>query len=290
MNADEVSNEFDREIVVASRLAREAGDVILQIYHTDFVVQFKDKEGPVTEADRRASELIVAQLRREFPNDLVVSEEEPMDPNVVIPRRVWYVDPLDGTHEFIAKNGEFAVMIGLAIDGRACAGVVYQPTTKQLWAGIAGQQAWLEENRERMAIRVSDETDSARLRLVVSRSHRHPLLDEMRACLGIMRELRMGSVGLKVGVLAIRQADVYIDPSSVTHAWDSCAPEAILHGAGGRLTDVTGASLRYSPRELRNKRGLVATNGLCHEFVITGIAPIVARAGFLKRKTHAGNR
>ena len=271
--------EFDREIEVASRLAREAGNVILQIYQTDFVVQFKDKEGPVTEADRRASELIVTQLRRKFPNDLVVSEEEPIDPNVTIPSRVWYVDPLDGTHEFIAGNGEFAVMIGLAIDGRACAGVVYQPTTKQLCAGIARQQAWLEENRERIALRVSDETDSSRLRLVVSRSHRHRLLDEMRARLGITQELQLGSVGLKVRLLATRQADVYIDPSSFTHSWDSCAPEAILHGAGGRLTDVAGAPLRYSPRDLRNTRGLVATNGLCHEYVITGIAPIVAQAG-----------
>lgn len=254
------ATEFDREIEVASRLAREAGDVILQIYQTDFVVQFKDKEGPVTEADRRASELIVTQLRR----------------NVTIPSRVWYVDPLDGTHEFIARNGEFAVMIGLAIDGRACAGVVYQPTAKQLCAGIARQQAWLEEDRERIALRVSDETDSSRLRLVVSRSHRHELLDEMRARLGITQELQLGSVGLKVRLLASRQADVYIDPSSFTHSWDSCAPEAILHGAGGRMTDLAGAPLRYSPRDLRNRRGLVATNGLCHEFVITAIAPIVA--------------
>ena len=270
------ATEFDREIEVASRLAREAGDVIRQIYQTDFVVQFKDKEGPVTEADRRASELIVTQLRREFRNDLVVSEEEPIDPNVTIPSRVWYVDPLDGTHEFIARNGEFAVMIGLAIDERACAGVVYQPTAKQLCAGIARQQAWLEEDRERIALRVSDETDSSRLRLVVSRSHRHELLDEMRARLGITQELQLGSVGLKVRLLATRQADVYIDPSTFTHSWDSCAPEAILHGAGGRMTDLAGAPLRYSPRDLRNRRGLVATNGLCHEFVITAIAPIVA--------------
>lgn len=274
------ATEFDREIEVASRLAREAGDLILQVYQTDFVVQFKDKEGPVTEADRQASELIVAHLRREFPDDLVVSEEEPIGLDLRIPSRVWYVDPLDGTHEFIARNGEFAVMIGLAIDGRACAGVVYQPTTKQLCAGIAGQQAWLEEDRERMAIWVSDKTDPARLRLVASRSHRHRLLDEMRARLGITQELQLGSVGLKVRLLATRQADVYIDPSSFTHSWDSCAPEAILHGAGGRLTDVAGAPLQYSPRDLRNRRGLVATNGLCHEYVITGIAPIVAKLDF----------
>lgn len=276
--------EFGREIVVASRLAREAGAVILKIYETDFVVDFKDKGGPVTEADRLASELILTRLRREFPDDLVVSEEEPIGLDVQVPSRVWYVDPLDGTHEFVARNGEFAVMIGLAIYGLACAGVVYQPTTEQLCAGIAQQQTWLEETRERIPLRVSDETDPARLRLVASRSHRHQLLDDMRDRLGIAHELQLGSVGLKVRLLATRQADVYIDPSSVTSAWDSCAPEAILRGAGGRLTDVAGAPLRYSPRDLQNRRGLVATNGVCHEYVITTITPIVAQAGIVRKE------
>jgi 3'(2'), 5'-bisphosphate nucleotidase len=236
----------------------------------------------VTEADRCASELIVAGLRQEFPDDMVVSEEEPIGLDLQVPRRVWYVDPLDGTREFSARNGEFAVMIGLAIDGRACAGVVYQPTTGKLCGGIARQQAWLEKNRERMPVTVSVEMDPARLRLVVSRSHRHPLLDEMGARLGITHELQLGSVGLKVGLLVTRQADVYIDPSSMTRSWDSCAPEAILHGAGGRLTDLAGAPLRYSPRDLRNRRGLVATNGACHQYVITAIAPIVTEAGLAR--------
>lgn len=271
------STEFDREVLVASRLARDAGDVILPIYHTDFTVQSKGQDGPVTEADRQASELIVAELRREFPNDLVVSEEEPVDPTAAVHDRVWYVDPLDGTHEFIARNGEFAVMIGLAIDGTARAGVVYQPTTKQLYAGIAGQQAWLEDQAGRRPVMVSAETDPRRLRLVVSRSHRHRLLDEMRSCLEIPHELQMGSVGLKVGSLVTRQADVYIDPSSVTNAWDSCAPEAILHGAGGRMTDIAGEPLHYSPLELRNIRGLVATNGRCHDYVINQIRRVIGR-------------
>ena len=269
------STEFNREVLVASRLARDAGDLILQIYHTDFAVQSKGQDGPVTEADRRASELIVAELRRQFPNDLVVSEEEPIDPAVAMHDRVWYVDPLDGTHEFIARNGEFAVMIGLAIDGTARAGVVYQPTTKQLYAGIAGRQAWLEGKAGRTPVMVSAETDPRRLRLVVSRSHRHRLLDEIRACLDITDELQMGSVGLKIGSLVTRHADIYIDPSSVTNLWDSCAPEAILHGAGGRLTDVDGAPLHYSPLHLRNTRGLVATNGRCHDYVIQQLRRVV---------------
>ncbi len=110
--------EFSRESEVASHLAREAGDVILRIYGTDFSVDYKAQNDPVTEANRLASHMIVEGLRREFPDDLVVSEEEPIAALASAHDRVWYVDPLDGTREFIKRNGEFAVMIGLAVDGR----------------------------------------------------------------------------------------------------------------------------------------------------------------------------
>lgn len=116
------ATEFAREIEVASRLAREAGDAILKIYATDFAVHYKAKRDPVTEADRLASCVIVNGLRRKFPEDLVISEEEPIDPLVSFPDRVWFVDPLDGTREFIKRNGEFAVMIGLAVEGCAHVG------------------------------------------------------------------------------------------------------------------------------------------------------------------------
>lgn len=114
-----VSSELGREREAAVHLAQEAGEVILRIYATDFSVDYKAKSDPVTEADRLASRVIVEGLRREFPKDLVVSEEEPIAALASVPLRVWYVDPLDGTHEFIKRNGEFAVMIGLAVDGRA---------------------------------------------------------------------------------------------------------------------------------------------------------------------------
>lgn len=113
-----VSSEFTRESEVAAHLARQAGDVIMRIYATDFSVGYKAKNDPVTEADQLASRVIVEGLQHEFPDDMVVSEEEPIPAMSSAPDRVWYVDPLDGTHEFIKRNGEFAVMIGLAIDGR----------------------------------------------------------------------------------------------------------------------------------------------------------------------------
>ena len=120
-------NLFSDEIKVAHYLAREAGKVIMQIYSTDFSVHMKGKGDPVTEADKRANDLIVNGLQKEFPNDGIVAEESPRDTAQQGKARVWYVDPLDGTKEFISKNGEFSVMIGLAIDGSSSLGVVYRP-------------------------------------------------------------------------------------------------------------------------------------------------------------------
>lgn len=267
--------EFDHEIAVASHFARQAGDAILTIYATEFSVDYKAKNDPVTEADRLASRVIVEGLRREFPDDLVVSEEEPVATLDSAPDRVWYVDPLDGTQEFIKRNGEFAVMIGLAISGRPVVGVVLRPVTAELFWGIVGEGAWLGTKGTKQQVGVSSETNLSRLRLVASRSHRDRLVDDVRRRLGISEESRIGSVGVKVGLLVTRQADVYVEPSAMTKAWDSCAPEAILHAGGGWMTDREGAPLRYVPSEVRNWKGIVATNGVCHERVISEIASVL---------------
>lgn len=273
-----IVTEFDRDIEVASRLARAAGEVILRIYATDFSVDYKGKNDPVTEADRLASLVIVEGLRREFPNDMVVSEEESIPTSASVPDRVWYIDPLDGTHEFIKRNGEFAVMIGLAVAGSARLGAVFRPVTAELFLGIVGQGAWLDINGATHPLRVSQENEPPRLRLASSRSHRHHLMDELCRRLGIGEEHRVGSVGIKVGRIVTDQADLYVEPSAMTKAWDACGPEAILRAAGGRMTDMAGMALRYSPRDVQNRGGLVATNGACHDRVISEISAL-AREG-----------
>ncbi len=269
---------FTREIDVASRLARQAGRITMEIYATDFAVVFKGPNDPVTEADKRAHDVIVEGLRREYPDDGVVSEEDAFPMGARRAGRVWYVDPLDGTHEFISKNGEFAVIIGLAVDGRASAGVVYRPVGDLLCVGIADGKAWTEDRGTRKLLTVSSQTDLQLLRLVVSRSHRRPLVAAMRDRLGIREETRCGSVGVKIGLLAGGDADLYLEPSAATSAWDTCGPEAVLRGAGGRLTDLGGEPLVYGGQDLRNRRGLVATNGACHDQVIAAIRPLASEA------------
>jgi 3'(2'), 5'-bisphosphate nucleotidase len=116
---------LSRELEAAVAMAREAGEILLEIYATDFSVEMKGRADPVTEADRRVNELLVRRIQEAFPDDAIVAEESP-DNRASAAGRCWYVDPLDGTKEFVARNGEFSVMIGLAIDGEARLGVVHR--------------------------------------------------------------------------------------------------------------------------------------------------------------------
>jgi 3'(2'), 5'-bisphosphate nucleotidase len=269
-----MNESWRHEIEVASRLAREAGRAIMDVYATSFAVAYKGPDDPVTEADKRANELIVEGIRNAFPKDSIVAEETSDRSGALNEGRVWYIDPLDGTRDFVKKNGEFCVMIGLAMDGRAQLGLVYGPVERALFVGITEQAAWKELNGVRTTLSVSNVTTPKELRLVSSRSHRSALIDGFRARTGITHELQHGSVGLKVGLIADGKADAYIETSCLSSAWDACGPEAILRGAGGRFTDMAGNMLRYGGHDLHNPRGLVATNSACHDFVITNLGPL----------------
>ena len=253
--------DFSFQLQIAVELARQAGRLILEIYDTDFSVSYKGKSDPVTEADQRANDLIVEGLQRQFPQDLIVAEESSLPNETINSNFVWYVDPLDGTKEFIAKNGEFSVMIGLALNGKACLGVVYRPDKDILYSGISEHQAWIEIAGDKKLLQTNRHTNPRELSLVVSRSHRNPLMGEIKTAIGLHHEITSGSVGLKIGLIASGQADVYLEPGPYTSAWDACAPEAILRGAGGRFSDIFGNPIRYHPTTVKNTHGLVGTNG-----------------------------
>lgn len=277
---EQAEPDYASELAVASRLARRAGALIMDIYATDFAVNYKGKNDPVTQADHQANEVIVKGLQQAFPKDLIVAEESTPPPtDSEAPRRVWYVDPLDGTKEFIAKNGEFSVMIGLAVDGRAKLGVVYRPDGNVLYAGVIGKGAWVELNGSRTPLSIAHATRSPSLTLAVSRSHRNPLLEKISQDIGVENEITSGSVGLKVGLIAQGKADVYMEPGPYTKLWDACGPEAILKAAGGEFTNVLGQALVYGVKQLKNTHGLVATNGSCHERVVQALKPVVEELG-----------
>lgn len=279
---------YETELETAVAAARAAGTAVLQRYAGSIVVESKigaDKHPePVTAADREASSIIVENLRERFPDDGILSEEEHDDVESRLGReRVWIIDPIDGTAGFIKKDGDFAVQIGLAAKGSPVVGAVLLPFHNVIYYAAAGLGAYSErggEKRER--IHVSEKTNFAEIDLAVSRNHRSPKISRIKEQLGFRREIERGSVGLKIGLIAERSCDVYIHLGSRTKTWDTCAPQIILEEAGGRLTDLWGGEFRYNTRDVQNRGGIVASNGVVHDETIARIQPLLNEFGRLK--------
>jgi 3'(2'), 5'-bisphosphate nucleotidase len=279
--------EFERELRACVELARRAGEAALGYYGKPLRVEHKDEfDEPVTQADRAVNELIVRHLREAFPEDGVLAEESVDTDRRIGRERVWMIDPIDGTKGFIAGTGDFCVQIGLAIGGRAALGVLYAPATDVLYWAARGQGAWVlrptseaGESQKAERLSVTGETELGRMRLAESRSHRGPRMESVVSALGVRAEVRSHSVGIKVGLLVERQADLYIHLSPKTKQWDTCAPEAVLAEAGGRMTDVFGQPLRYNTPDVLNRNGIVASNGAAHEQVVARLRPLLDEWG-----------
>jgi 3'(2'), 5'-bisphosphate nucleotidase len=251
---------LDRELRVAERLARDAGAAAMRFYGTA-VADAGTAASPVTDADRASNEVIVAGLAAAFPDDAVLSEES-RDPEARLDAaRVWIVDPLDGTKEFLARNGEFAVMIGLAIDGWPALGVVYMPAAETLYSAVEGRGARVERDGRRRRLicpaRAAHGAGAAP-RMVGSRSHPDPLTERMRHELGAGPPRPAGSVALKCALLAEGECDLYVHPVPYLKEWDTCAPELILREAGGTVTDCLGDPLRYNKPDPVQPHGILA--------------------------------
>lgn len=260
-------------------IVRQAGDIVRRYHDLPDDIQYKGADDPVTAADKAVNGFLVDALSQAFPADGILAEESKDDLSRLTHEQIWCIDPLDGTKEFIARNGEFSIMVGLAIAGRATLGVVYQPILDFMYSGIRNQGAWLTTPQGRTSLAVSAIDNPAEMRLVVSRSHRNPITDSIKASLGISQERVSGSVGLKCGLIARAESDLYLHPAPGHKEWDLCAPEAILVGAGGKVSDCWGRPLRYNKADVHNHGGLVASNGHAHSRIISLMTPVLAQAG-----------
>ena len=270
-----IESAFPRELEIAGRLARQAGELAVSLRDGDLEIELKPGDEPVTIADKRASDLVVEGLHAAFPDDVIISEENADDLRRLEASRVWYVDPIDGTKDFIRGDVGFCVMIGLTLEARPAVGVVYHPPSKRLFCAAPDSGAWvLPSDGEPQQLAVSDVSELTGVRLVASKSHRSPVLDQVKGVIGIASELNIGSVGLKLAIIAAGERDLYVNPSSRSSVWDTCAPEAILAEAGGRLTDGRGRPLRYDTTEVGHLHGLVASNGHLHDAAIARLAPL----------------
>ncbi len=234
-------------------ISRKAGNEILDVYKASFEITLKEDLSPLTDADRRANAVITSMLESLYPEIPILSEEgkkinyeDRIDWNLF-----WLVDPLDGTKEFVKRNGEFTVNIALIKDGLPIAGIVYAPTKETYWYGAEGLGSYkMSENFPPIRISVENNIDSP-IRIVSSRSHPSPKLELYLSRFDDYEMVNMGS-SLKICLVADSSAHIYprLGP---TMEWDSGAGHAVLKFAGGELIDrETGKELIYNKEILKN--------------------------------------
>lgn len=231
------------------RIAREASEVLRARSDKDFSVDYKGKDDPVTTLDREVNTLVCDALAREYPHVPIVAEEgeaSSWEVRKTAPE-VFFVDPVDGTRELIAKNGQFCVMIGLAREGRPVGGVVAWPAHNRIFAAWENAAFEIDQDGARKTLRCVDVDSIHDARIVVSRSHPDPETRALLDRLGVKEQLAFGSTGLKVALVASGQVQGYVH--AVTRGggklWDACGPEAIARAAGARFTDASGRPIDY---------------------------------------------
>ncbi|WOC15773.1 3'(2'),5'-bisphosphate nucleotidase CysQ [Pseudochrobactrum sp. MP213Fo] len=237
-------------MAVMQRAALEAGHLIMQFYENGCEITMKADASPVSEADHAAERVILRHLRAFLPEVPVVAEEEMAAGNgpLAIDTRFFLVDPLDGTKEFVLRNGDFTVNIALIEHGVPVAGVVYAPASGKLYCGspAGAQQYHVQQDRLTdevvLRVRACGEQKTA----VASRSHNSPETDDYLLTQNISSCLTVGS-SLKFCLLAAGQADVY-PRFSRTMEWDTAAGDAVLRAAGGSTETIDGKPLTYGKR------------------------------------------
>ena len=258
------------------RTFRSIRDDILPIYHdTHKKIKIKSDNSPVTQADLISQEKLFAFLKPlGFP---IISEEALLDEGdfTALPRNeksnFWVIDPLDGTKDFVQGTGEFSIMVGFVQEGNPIAGYMYQPTEDKFYFAEKGKGAFVKrENGKPEKLYVDNRERN--LRLVVSRNHFLDSDQEIIDKLGIRDVVKCGSIGLKIGIIAEGKADIFINSSDKTFIWDSCAPQLLLKEAGGMITDINGNALVYDGVTIKNSYGILGTNTLVYEKVLSEIS------------------
>ena len=243
------TTNLEHWLAACQDIAIEAGHEIMDVYGSDFEVEHKQDESPVTEADLRAHRVIEKRLKALTPDIPILSEEEKALPFEVRQtwETYWLVDPLDGTREFVKRNDEFTVNIALIHQHNTILGVVYTPVLETLYFAAEGLKAWRRQAdtpKQAIQCRVLDDQH---LRLASSRSHANETLQAFVARLGEHESFPMGS-SLKFCIIAEGKADLY-PRLGLTSEWDTAAAQCVVEQAGGQVTDTQMRPLKYNTKD-----------------------------------------
>ena len=267
---------WEKELEVCKEAAVLAGKAILDIYNNaeDMAVEYKEGDMPLTAADKASNRIIVEILQRSFPSYAILSEEEKDNLDRLNNDYCFVVDPLDGTKEFIKRNGQFTVNIALAYKHRSVMGVIYVPVSDELYFAGKGSGAFLQKSDgtvERLS--VLDNVDCEKLKVVLSGSHGCKEMDELLEKYGMTDFVKVGS-SLKGCMVASGNADVYYRHNP-TMEWDTAAMQCIVEEAGGLFKQMDLTQMLYNRENSLNSKGFLAINSYKnlfakHSYLITG--------------------
>jgi 3'-phosphoadenosine 5'-phosphosulfate (PAPS) 3'-phosphatase len=230
----------------------------------------------VSRADLEANAAVLDVVGAAFPDDAVFSEESPDPAERLGKSRVWLIDPLDGTRGYLARTDDFAVHVALAVDGAPAAAVVYQPVGDLLFRAVGSRGAFCVRGQTVERLRVSTRDSVAALRIGISLHNAPPALLAWLEAEGLAAgAVRLGA-SLKYTALAQGALDAVVTITRTEKEWDTCAPELVVSEAGGIVTDGDGRPLAYNqpPDRIDRVRGIVASNGRCHEDLLRRLKPL----------------
>jgi len=265
-----------------------AGEKIVEVYESNFEVEKKDDNSPITKADLESNSIIKeALLQTRIP---ILSEEDADDKSRIDSDKVWIVDPLDGTQDFVNRTGEFTVMIGLVENHIPIMGLVYVPTKKILYFAEKGNGAfcytgknhwgwkrrfggWDLTREKWKKISVRNTSEISKCLALVSRHHLSEKEKKMLDHLNIKNTASVGS-SLKVMEIASGNADIYLTNTNKMKQWDTAASHCIISESGGKMTDISGNDLIYNTESVNHENGLLVTNESIHEEVVSKISKL----------------
>ena len=245
-----------------------AGEKVLEVYETDFSTEKKDDDSPITQADIESNKILKEVLGQT--GIAILSEEDVDDKKRLSEEKIWIIDPLDGTTDFVNRTGEFTIMVGLVEKHKSILGLIYWPIKKKMYLAESGKGAFRhDEEWEKIETTMMSEMQNCQA--LVSRHHlsekEKRLLDEMEIAV-------VTSVGssLKVTEIASGDAEIYLTTTSKMKQWDTCASNCIISEAGGKMTDMSGNDLVYNTEIVNHENGILVTNGLIHQDALDAIS------------------
>lgn len=247
------------ELANALRAAELASEEVMRIYGLpEIQVSQKSDNSPVTQADVSSNHMIVSELAKTgFP---ILSEESADDGSRLEANKVWVVDPLDGTVDFVERTGEFTVMIAMVHDTRPVLGIISQPAARTIFVAQDGVGAYRGHDGNWSRVRTRQDVNIQESRLVCSRNHLSKVDESVFARLGVKNPEKVGS-SIKACKVAAGEADLYVTTTDRMKEWDTCASWCILTEAGGRMTDALGEEISYNTKSAIHPHGIVASSG-----------------------------